>query len=185
MKNEIRNNILDKRSNLSQNEILELSNKIYSNIINWTSYNQAKVIMIYYAFKNEVVTDDIIKHAFSTGKQVILPKSIKDGRRILPCRINSLDQLQRGNYGVMEPPADDIVEKGEIDVVFVPGVAYDDKGYRIGYGAGYYDRFLKDYEGIKSGVCFDLQLVEDAYPNEFDIPMDFLITENGIIKIGG
>jgi 5-formyltetrahydrofolate cyclo-ligase len=184
MKNDIRNSILNKRSNLPQHQISEFSHEIYQKIINWPFFKEANSIMIYYAFKNEVLTDDIIHHALNTGKQVILPKSIKEGRKIIPCKINSLDQLKSGNYGVMEPPTNDISEKSQIDVIFVPGVAFDNKGFRIGYGAGYYDRFLKGYTGIKAGVCFELQLVENAYPHEYDIPMDYLVTEKEILKIG-
>jgi 5-formyltetrahydrofolate cyclo-ligase len=184
MKNDIRHSILKKRSNLCQDQILKLSHEICNNIINWTFYKEANTIMIYYSFRNEVITDKIIHHALNTGKQVVLPKSIKEGRRIIPYKISSLDQLERGNYGVMEPPTDDIAEKNEIDIVFVPGVAFDNYGFRVGYGAGYYDRFLKEYKGIKAGICFNLQIVENASPDEHDIPMEYLISEKGINKTG-
>jgi 5-formyltetrahydrofolate cyclo-ligase len=184
MKGTIRKEILEKRKNLNREDLAKKSQCIKDHILSWDEYKRSDKIMVYYSFRNEVLTNEIIESSFGRGKEVILPKSIKETREILPCKIASLDELVEGNYGIMEPPEKEIISRDEIDIVFVPGAAFDKKGFRIGYGAGYYDRFLDGYKGIKVGVCFNLQIVEDAYPDRHDISMDYLVTEKGIIKTG-
>ncbi|MEF9934637.1 MAG: 5-formyltetrahydrofolate cyclo-ligase [Clostridium sp.] len=184
MKKEVRKKLLEDRSSLTINEVESLSSLINSHILKWDKYINSKTFMTYYAFRNEVLTDDVINNGFEKGKMVVLPKSIKDGSVILPCIIKSLGDLVEGNYGILEPKPDNLAEKNQLDIVFVPGVGFDRNGFRIGYGAGYYDRFLKDYKGIKVGVCFEVQVTDNAYPDSHDIAMDYIITERGIIKTG-
>lgn len=184
MKKELRKDLISKRTSMPIEEVEQLSNKINSYIMEWDEYKNSNAIMSYYSFRNEVLTDELINDAFSQNKTVVLPKSIKEGSKILPCIIKSLSELKKENYGIMEPPTDNLLERDELDIVFVPGVGFDKRGFRIGYGAGYYDRFLNDYKGIKVGVCFELQVVEHAYNDKHDIAMDYIITEKGIIKTG-
>ncbi|KMT23093.1 5-formyltetrahydrofolate cyclo-ligase [Clostridium cylindrosporum] len=184
MKKELRKELIKNRTSMENVEVEKLSALINSYIMEWDKYKEAKAIMSYYSFRNEVLTDELINHSFDEGKTVVLPKSIKEGSKILPCIIKSLSELKKENYGIMEPPTDNLLDRDELDIVFVPGVGFDKRGFRIGYGAGYYDRFLNDYKGIKVGVCFELQMVEYAYNDEHDIAMDYIITEKGIIKTG-
>lgn len=184
MKKELRKELISNRTSLESNVVEKLSSKINEYIINWEHYKKANAFMTYYSFRNEVLTDELINKAIEEGKTVVLPKSIKEGSKILPCIIKSLSELKKENYGIMEPPTDNLLERDKLDIVFVPGVGFDKKGFRIGYGAGYYDRFLSDYKGIKVGVCFDLQVVDHAYNDSHDIAMDYIISEKGIIKIG-
>ncbi|MEF9951250.1 MAG: 5-formyltetrahydrofolate cyclo-ligase [Clostridium sp.] len=181
MKKEVRKKLLADRSSLTDQEVNTLSSLINSHIIGWDKYKECKALMTYYSFRNEVLTDEVINDSFKSNKTVVLPKSIKEGSVILPCIIKSLSDLVEGNYGIMEPPTDNLANKEDLDIIFVPGVGFDKKGFRIGYGAGYYDRFLKDYKGIKVGVCFEVQLTDNAYPDSHDIAMDYIITEKGII----
>jgi 5-formyltetrahydrofolate cyclo-ligase len=109
MKNSIRKEILKQREMLSLEKIEELSHSIYNNIINWDKYNRAKRIMTYYAFRNEVLTDELIEKSLNNNKDVILPKSLKEDRKILPCKITSIKQLIKGTYGIMEPPEDIVI----------------------------------------------------------------------------
>lgn len=184
MKAEVRKEILGKRKYMSKEEVQSLSNKIQNYILEWNPYKESKGIMAYMDFRNEVKTDKIINNAFEEGKTLVLPKSIKETITILPCIVESIGDLKLGTYGIMEPDDKNIADINTIDMVLVPGVAFDKDGYRLGYGAGYYDRFLKDYKGIKVGLCFDLQWVHNVYKDEHDISMDYLITERGIIRIG-
>lgn len=183
MKKEVRMGILEKRKALCTNKVEELSKKINQHILNWDKYKDSNKIMVYMAFRNEVKTMDIIKDSFSKSKIVVLPKSIKETSKIIPCVIENLDELKSGSYGIMEPYGNNIADRDTLDIIFVPGVAFDRNGYRIGYGAGYYDRFLAGYKGIKAGICYEMQIVEDAFHDAYDASMDYLITEEGIIKI--
>lgn len=184
MKKELRKELIKNRTSMDSVEVGKLSSTINSYIMEWDKYKDSKAIMTYYSFRNEVLTDELINNAFDNKKTVVLPKSIKEGSQILPCIITSLSDLKKENYGIMEPPTDNLLERDKLDIVFVPGVGFDKRGFRIGYGAGYYDRFLSDYKGIKVGVCFELQVVDHAYNDEHDIAMDYIITEKGIIKTG-
>ncbi len=184
MKKELRKELISKRAAMDVKEVENLSSIINSYIMDWDIYKNSKALMTYYSFRNEVLTDELINKSFETNKTVVLPKSIREGNKILPCIIKSLSELKKENYGIMEPPTDNLLDRDELDVVFVPGVGFDKRGFRIGYGAGYYDRFLSDYKGVKVGVCFELQVVDYAYNDEHDIAMDYIITEKGIIKTG-
>lgn len=182
MKKNIRKEMLQKRDMLSVIQVEELSNEIQSNVLHWDKFINSSTIMLYSDFKNEVITKGIIESCLEKNKKVILPKVIKESRDILPCLITGFNELNPGTYGIFEPDGINVIDKNEIELVIVPGVAFDASGYRIGYGAGYYDRFLKGYNGIKAGICYSIQLVKNAWPDQFDIKMDYLITERGIIN---
>lgn len=184
MKKIIRKEIFEKRDMLTKAQVEKLSSEIHSNVLGWDKFIKASTIMIYSNYKNEVITKGIIDDCFKANKRVVLPKSLKESRDILPCLIGGYDELIPGVYGIFEPDGSKIIEKEEIELVIVPGVAFDMNGNRIGHGAGYYDRFLSSYEGIKAGICYGFQVVENAWPNEMDIKMDYLITEMGITKTG-
>lgn len=184
MKKLLRAEIIKKRQNMTEMEFKKYSFEVFNNIINWQLFKDKNNLMFYYSFRNEVDTLEIIEECFRCGKNVFLPKTIKETTTILPCKIDSILDLEKGEYGIMEPPQRKIFPKNDIDIVFVPGVAFDRKGYRIGYGAGYYDRFLRDYKGIKVGICFEFQVMENVFQEEHDVSMDYLITERGITNTG-
>lgn len=184
MKKIIRKEILEKRDELTKSQVEKLSSEICSNILNWEIFKNVSTIMLYSNCKNEVNTKKIIEHCYKMNKRVVLPKSIKDSHDILPCVVGSFDELIPGAYGILEPDGSNIINKNKIELVIIPGVAFDMNGDRIGHGAGYYDRFLNGYNGVKAGICYELQIVENAWPDKLDIKMDYLITEKGITKIG-
>ncbi|WDC85889.1 5-formyltetrahydrofolate cyclo-ligase [Caloramator sp. mosi_1] len=117
------------------------------------------------------------------GKRLVYPKTIKSELKLIPCIVYKTDELCVGEYGILEPKDFNKIDKNDIDLIFVPGVAFDKNGYRLGYGAGYYDRFLADFKGVKVGLCYDFQLVDSVYKNEHDVKMDYLICEEGILKL--
>lgn len=184
MKIQTRKMMIKNRDEMSPLERENLSKKILDNIIQWEVFQGAKRIMTYHSFRSEVDTIQLIKYSLNSSKEVILPKSIKDGFKILPCRIDSLDELEKSSYGILEPLEEKVVDRDSIDLIIVPGVAFDREGFRLGYGAGFYDRFLEEYKGITAGVCFSSQIIEDVYKDEHDARMDYLITEMGITKTG-
>lgn len=184
MKSETRKSLIKHRDGMSRNEVENYSRKIFDFIINWDCFRTSNYIMLYHSFRNEVDTIDLIKYCLENSKTVILPKSIKEGFKLIPCRVNSLSELKKSNFGIYEPSGENVVDRELIDMVIVPGVAYDREGYRLGYGAGFYDRFLENYNGTKAGICYDFQLIDNVYKDEHDVRMDYLITERGIIKTG-
>lgn len=187
MKKEIRKSILDSRKSLEPLAFQEKSENIVSQLVNSDSYKNSTVIMAYVDFRNEVSTKNFIKKALNDNKRVIIPISIVETKELLLSELKDYDnELKSGTYGILEPKKEFIREtnKDIIDLILVPGVAFDLKGYRVGYGAGYYDRFLKGISPKvpKIALAFDLQIVDNAYPDSHDFPVDYIITESMYVK---
>ena len=120
--------------------------------------------MIFLSFGSEVQTDGIIRWGRENGKRIVVPRCCPEGRRLTPCLIEEFAELETGSYGIREPKAELArpVPAGEIDAVLIPAVAFDRRGYRIGYGGGYYDRFLpKVPRSLRIGVAFSRQIVAE------------------------
>ena len=183
MKKVLRKELIKKRNELTTDEVATLSEAIINNLFKLIDFEKMKSIMLYYPIQNEVSTEKLIEFCNDKKKKVVLPKVIKEKREIIPCKIADTDHLKLGEYNIMEPFEYEIIDKNEIDVVIVPGVGFSKKGYRLGYGAGYYDKFLMDYKGLKVGICYSLQLVEDVYEEEHDIKMDYIVTDSEIFAI--
>ncbi|GFR34985.1 5-formyltetrahydrofolate cyclo-ligase [Thermobrachium celere] len=183
MKSELRSKLIEVRKKLSKEDVEARSRKVVENILNWDVFNRCSVVMLYSSYRNEVDLDYIADELIRINKTVVYPKSIKETYDIVPYKVDSKSQLIKGAYGILEPISTEKIDKNLIDIILVPGVAFDKMGYRLGYGAGYYDRFLKDYKGIKAGVCYDFQIVEDVYRDDHDVKMDYLVCEREILKL--
>lgn len=188
-KEELRKEILKKRMNLSDKEVSDKSLKITDSIINLKEYKKSLLIMCYVDFKKEVSTKVLIKQALLTKKRISVPLitgSLGVKNSMIASEILCFEKdLEVGKYGIYEPKSECIkqIEPKEIDFVIVPGVAFDLKRNRIGYGAGYYDRFLRLLrpDCLKVGVAFEEQLIKEVPINEFDVALDMLITNQRII----
>lgn len=132
----------------------------------------------------EVNTWSIIKQLWSMGKNVVVPKCSPLDKSMVFYQIENFDQLERVYMHLLEPnpKMSKAITPQEIDILVVPGIVYSEKGYRIGYGGGYYDRFLVNYKGDIWSLAFDLQIVEMVELGVFDIPVDKIITPNGIFQ---
>ena len=186
-KSKIRSMVLDKRLNMNSEEVKSKSISIANNFFDSSLYKSAKVIMVYIDFRNEVETKNIIVKAIKDDKRIIIPISIKETRELILSEIKDYDsELGSGAYGILEPKEEFIrrVDPALIDLVIIPGVAFDNAGHRVGYGAGYYDRFLKKLKPYvpKIALAFDLQIVDSIDGDEHDIPVDYIINENSIIN---
>lgn len=185
-KKEIRNYYLNRRSFLTKEEVLDKSLSITKRITSLSQYIASELIYIYMDIKNEVKTEFIIKDAYSKGKRVAVPKIEDDIMSFY--YIDNIDELEKGYFGILEPVTSSIalaVNKNSKGLVIVPGVAFCENGYRIGYGKGFYDRFLSKHDKlIKTAICYESQLSEPFNHNDFDIKMDFIVTEKRIIKCG-
>ncbi len=179
---------MDVRARMPEAEISARSGSIWNKLTGHEKFISAGFVMCYMDFRNEVRTREYIGKCLAGGKRVALPVVKKDGglRDILAYEVRDLEtDLCKGAYGIMEPVHGRAreVEAEELDLVIVPGVAFDLKRHRLGYGAGYYDRFLRRTKPscAKIGIAFDCQ-IEDKIPAEaHDIAMDAVITESRII----
>ena len=97
--------------------------------------------------------------------------------------IENAEELHKGAYGILEPSTKRPVAENDIDVIIVPGLAFDRRGGRMGFGAGYYDRLLIKTNAVKIGLCYDFQLMDSVPSEEHDVPMDYIITEKEIVEI--
>lgn len=183
-KNSVREYFLTKRGELNTDQLIKNSNRIYARLENTTIFQQAKSVHTYVSIEknNEVLTQRMIKHSMAEGKKIIVPKMFQEGE-LEHIRINSLNELKANSWGVPEPVHKKTYPISDIDLVIVPMVAGDRLKNRIGYGKGYYDRFLSNVDVEKIGLLFHCQLSEYQLPVEsFDIKLDVLITENEVIS---
>lgn len=186
MKETVRKEILAIRNNLSDGEVLRLSRSIFTNLKANSFFIKSSHVMVYLDFKHEVKTDLIISHCLMNNKQVYVPICIPETHELCISRLTSLEELQQGHFGIREPKSEYIrlSDSSLIDLALLPGVAFDASGSRIGFGAGYYDRFLKRIkpDAVKAALAYSFQLVEHVPADEHDIAADYIITEKGTIS---
>jgi len=166
---------LRKRNRLSKEEIISKSSVIKEKLFNSEDYKNAKVVMFYVSFGSEVDTFDMMKKALK-DKKVCVP-AVK-GDKIVASLIKDFKELdKKGKYGILEPSKIKEIDKKDIDLVIVPGVVFDKRNHRIGYGKGYYDKFLKDFKGKKVGLAFKMQILEFIPNHDWDVRLDKVISE--------
>jgi 5-formyltetrahydrofolate cyclo-ligase len=142
---------------------------------------RARTVMLFWSFGSEVPTGSLIERLHARGVVVALPRI--EGGALVPIRYAPGDPTTTTTFGAEEPVADARIDASTIDVVAVPGVAFDREGRRIGYGGGYYDRFLRGLPAFKVGLVFGLQVVEQDLPTgRFDLPVDAIVTEDETIR---
>ncbi len=180
-KKEIRTKIIKQRNTLS-NDFVEKNSKDIFELMKSTNILDFETVLIYCAFKNEVETKSIIDYLVSHGREVYVPKCNIDLKEFVPVRITE-NNFRLNAYGIFEP-TDEIYAKKQIQCAIVPGVAFDMRGNRIGFGAGYYDKFFnKNPDVYKIGICYEFQLVDNIPSEDYDIPMDVIITNERIISV--
>ena len=167
--------ILRKRNRLSKEEIIEKSKIIKEKLFSSEDYKKAKTVMFYVSFGSEVDTFDMIKESLK-NKTVCVP--IVEDSIIIPSIIKDIKELNKKNkYGILEPLKIKRIKKEDIDLVIVPGVVFDKRNHRIGYGKGYYDSFLKDFKGKTIGLVFKMQILEMIPNYRWDVKLDKVISE--------
>lgn len=177
MQNAIRKEIKNIRDNLNYSVVQNLSKIIENKLLTLDIFKQNLTFFVYKDFKNEVQTDGIIKFLKSLSKTVCHPLIFEDN--MLSVKPLS-SEFMLDKYGVLTPKHYEI--KNDVDVAIIPLIACNTSKNRIGFGKGYYDKFLKDKSILKIGLCYDFQVVENITPNPWDIPLDIIITDKRIIK---
>lgn len=188
MKQNLKSEILEKRKTLSKEDIEEKSSKVKENLYSLSEFKDAKNIMLYVSFNNEVDTQKLIKELLDNKeKTVVVPYVVKNNLILQLSEIKDFNELEPKTLGILEPKEDKIKKFGinDVDLVIVPGIVFDKNGQRIGYGYGFYDRFLKTLEKNvkKVGFAFDFQLVDKIPEEQHDVPMDVVVTEKRILKV--
>lgn len=186
-KRTLRQQMLARRRKLSAEAWHEGSGLAQQNVLNLEEYGRAECIALYSPVQREIDTARLLQAACSDGKRALYPAVC--GREMVLRQVQHPEQLSRGCFGILEPCGngrDHLAD--EPDLIIVPGVAFDHGGHRIGYGQGFYDRFLR-HPGLRStlvGLCHDFQLVDGELPAEpHDVRMDIIVTERRVIRCGG
>lgn len=176
-KDELRSKMKSLLRDLTPQEYRDLNHSLYTYFLRLKFLNKANYIMIYYSVRNEANTVQIINHLLKAGKTVALPVCTPE-RDLNAVVINDLSQLQPATFGLMEPsPGSPLIADDQLQLIVIPGVAFDEKGRRLGHGAGYYDRFLsKTPDAFKLGLAYDFQLVPEVPAESHDIKMNGLLT---------
>ncbi|MBP0960295.1 MAG: 5-formyltetrahydrofolate cyclo-ligase [Oscillospiraceae bacterium] len=158
--------------------------EIFQKIIATPNFQKSELILTYISVNNEADTVSLIKYCFENGKRVAVPKCLDKNGNMEFFEIKSFDDVKSSYFGLLEPsekcPKIDSFDNG---LCIVPAFSYDKKGYRIGYGGGFYDRFLSKHNLFKIGICYDECIEENHLYDEFDINVDIVITEKQIISL--
>lgn len=184
----LRRELLGKRESLSEEERKRISSVIMENLLNFSEYSKSEILFPYVSFGSEADTHNLIIHALSEGKQVYCPKV--SGEQMEFYGISCFGDLVPGYKGILEP-GPGLVKFSDWDkkiLILMPGSVFDRKRNRMGYGKGFYDRFLEECqrnqrEIVTVALAFSMQVVEDVPVEEHDIKPDYLITENEILGV--
>jgi len=185
MKDKLRKELIEIRKNLSKQDVLDKSNKIKKRLFEIDEFKQASTILFYVSYDNEVYTHEMIKECISNKKNVIVPISDKENRRLILSQLDNWDNLKPGSYGILEPRKDKIKEYpiDKVDLIIVPGVGFDESGHRIGHGKGYYDDLLRNStKASHFGLSFEAQIVKKIPTETHDLPVHKIVTEKRVIN---
>ena len=187
VKSQIRKDCLEKRLSVPDSEINAMSEKICEKITSSFSFGFSDNILLFSAVRNEPELSAVFENAVKNGKKVYFPKTYGKGKMEF-FRVSGLSELEKGRYSVPEPceNAEKYTEETQgRTLCLVPGAVFDKRGYRIGYGGGYYDRFIKKDETIYAGVTFDeLFLDEVVFDKRHDKKVDMIFTEKRVYVVG-
>lgn len=179
LKKSIRKSFLEKRKQVN---VAQESYKIYQNFIKSKYYDQNKFIMSYMNINSEVETGSINKEILDDDKTLLLPVLVNN--EIKASKFTFEDSFKVGEFNIPEPSPFREYDSQWIELLLVPGIAFSPKtGHRLGYGKGYFDRFLKKFKGLKVGLCFEAQLTDEIPSEPDDVAMDALITEKRVLVI--
>lgn len=157
--------------------------EIHTHFSSMPAYRDADLILAYVTYRNEMDTVPLIRQAWADGKRVAVP--VCDRGTLVFYEIDSLEGMRAGSRGVLEPDPQRCTRVEEADfegsVCLVPGLVFDAEGYRVGYGAGYYDNFLADYPGLKVGLVRSMRISSNPLPHDdHDVAMDVLVSDGSV-----
>ncbi len=183
-KSKIRSRIESQRRSLASELVHSQSSKIISHLKDLPEYRAAKSIHCYVACRNEVNTHQLIKDTLQTGRRIIVPVTDLSTHTLLHAEIKTFDELKKGTFGILEPIRDRFqqFDISEVDLVIVPGVAFDLSGHRIGFGGGFYDGFLENLKTTKIALAYEFQIVDKIPTRAEDERVDVLVSEKSTYR---
>jgi 5-formyltetrahydrofolate cyclo-ligase len=175
----LRSFLLEKRDNTSFDFMKIASEKIQKKLKKINAFRDAQKIGVYYPIGSEILTQDIIQELFSNGKDVFLPKVIGENMEFR--KITDFSSLEKGSFDIMEPKEDCEIDN-DLDVVLVPTVGISPSGVRLGYGHGFYDRYLAEHKSVTISLTMEKQIIKKIPKSEHDIVIDWIISEDRILE---
>ncbi|MDE5413948.1 5-formyltetrahydrofolate cyclo-ligase [Alkalihalobacterium chitinilyticum] len=184
IKKNLRTVVKKKLKEMSAVEHKNKSEKIKEHLNLTTLWKEANTIAITISRGTEVDTYKIIENAWREGKKIVVPKTYPEKNEMVFFQINSFNELESTYFQLKEPKETVCLPKSceDIDLILVPGVAFDRKGNRLGFGGGYYDRYLAHYKGKTCALAFEEQLVSEIPVESFDVPVQMIVTEDQVYK---
>ena len=177
MKSELRKQVLHEMKAISQEQKPAIDQALTEWLLHHPFYQEAKVIATYLSFPHEFQTQELIEQVLKDGKKVLIPKTYPKGR--MEFVVYNPQQLVKTSFGLLEPQGElEVVEASQIDLIHVPGLAFTTEGCRIGYGGGYYDRYLEHFTGHTLSTVYPCQ-VQDFIPENHDIPVQEVLIDEG------
>ncbi|MBO4339215.1 MAG: 5-formyltetrahydrofolate cyclo-ligase [Clostridia bacterium] len=177
-KQELREFYIHKKIELSEEQKFKADEIIFNKLVNLDLFKNSDCILTYVSTRIEVDTKSVIEYALMKGKTVAVPRCDKNSNYMKYYRISSLNDLEKGNFNILEPTVfcSEVVDI-QNGLCIVPGLAFDKKGHRLGYGRGYFDRFLSENSVKTVGLCYKDFLVDDLPVEGFDIAVDKVLTD--------
>ncbi len=179
----LRREMTERRGRMTRSEVENCSQAIVARLMELIPLQQARTIMAFASMGNEVDLTPHFEPWQAAGGRVLLPR-VEPAGALAAVEFHGWEQTLRSQFGVREPQGRP-VDPADIEVVIVPGLVFDGGGYRLGYGKGYYDRFLKRLSprAFKCGVCYDFQVVDTVLPHELDVAMHWIVTERSELAV--
>ena len=175
MKSELRKQVLQEMKALPREQKQFIDQALTERLLQHPFYQEAKIIATYLSFPHEFQAQELIEQALKDGKKVLIPKTYPKGR--MDFVVYDPQQLVKTAFGLLEPQGDlEVVDASQIDLIHVPGLAFTTEGYRIGYGGGYYDRYLKHFSGNTLSTVYPCQ-IRDFIPEDHDIPVQEVLVD--------
>lgn len=177
MKSKLRKQVLQEMKAVPQKQKIAMDQALTERFLNHPVYHEARVVATYLSFPHEFQTQELIEQALKDGKKVLIPKTYPKGR--MDFVVYHPQQLVKTSFGLLEPQGDlEVVEPSQIDLIHVPGLVFTREGYRIGYGGGYYDRYLEHFAGHSLSTIYPCQ-IQTFNPDSHDIPVQEVLIYEG------
>lgn len=177
MKSELRKQVLQEMKAIPREQKQAMDQALTDQFLKHPFYQEANTIATYLSFPHEFQTQELIEKALKDGKKVLIPKTYPKGR--MDFVVYNLQQLVKTSFGLLEPQGNlEVVDTSQIDLIHVPGLAFTREGYRIGYGGGYYDRYLEHFTGHSMSTIYPCQ-VQQFMPENHDIPVQEVLVDEG------
>lgn len=174
-KSALRKSLLERRETMTKNKIKLDSEIISDELISYIQDNSVNTVHIYYPLEQEISTIEVIEYCLKNKVKVVISKTLKE-RKLIHLELKSLKKMKPGIFGTMHP-SPETEYTGNYDLIVVPAIGFDHNKNRLGFGAGYYDSFLKNHKkATKIGVAFNYQLIQEIPAEKHDIRMDIIIT---------